>query len=81
MDKFTIATMDWVTPQEVHAFQAKTQSPFGGPLSNKTEGQKVRLLLLWASNKGLEMYNIHVAMLSQYLKCLRHTQSHRAIKY
>ena len=43
----------WRQPQEIQAFQAKMQSHinFDGPLSNKTEGQKARLLLLCASNK------------------------------
>ena len=48
----------WRYPQEIQAFQAKMQSHinFDGPLWNKTECQKARLLLLCASNKGLEMY-------------------------
>ena len=46
----------WRYPQEIQAFKAKMQ-PFNGLLSNKTEAQKARLLLLWASAKGLEIYN------------------------
>ena len=52
MDKFTIPSMDWSTPGEIHKrfkiFKQKCSFIFDGPLLNKTEGQKARLLLLWA---------------------------------
>ena len=61
MEKFTIPSMDWSTPGDIHKqyklFMQKCSLIFDGPLSNKPEGQKARLLLLWAGNKGLEIYN------------------------
>jgi len=61
MDKFTFPSMDWSTPGDIHKrfklFKQKCSLIFDGPLSNKTEGQKARLLLLWAGDKGLEIYN------------------------
>lgn len=61
MDKFTIPSMDWSTPGDIHKrfkiFKQKCSLIFDGPLLNKTEGQKARLLLLWAGDKGLEIYN------------------------
>ena len=53
--------MDWWTPGDIHKrlklFKQKCSLIFDGPLLNKTEGQKPRLLLLWAGDKGLETYN------------------------
>ena len=53
--------MDWSTPGDVHKrfkiFKQKCNLIFDGPLLNKPEGQKARLLLLWAGDKGLEIYN------------------------
>ena len=53
--------MDWSTPGDIHKrfklFKQKCSLIFDGPLSNKTEGQKARLLLLRAGDKGLEIYN------------------------
>ena len=53
--------MDWSTPGDIHKqyklFMQKCSLIFDGPLSNKPEGQKARLLLLWAGDKGLEIYN------------------------
>ena len=61
MEKFTIPSMDWSTPGDIHKryklFMQKCSLIFDGPLSNKPEGQKARLLLLWAGDKGLEIYN------------------------
>ena len=53
--------MDWLTPGDIHKrfkiFKQKCSLVFDGPLLNKSEGQKARLLLLWAGDKGLEIYN------------------------
>ena len=53
--------MDWSTPGDIHnrykLSMQKCSLIFDGPLSNKPEGQKARLLLLWAGDKGLEIYN------------------------
>ena len=61
MENFTIPSMDWSTPGDIHKrytlFMQKCSLIFDGPLSNKPEGQKARLLLLWAGDKGLEIYN------------------------
>ena len=61
MDTFKILSMDWSTPGDIHKrfklFKQKCSLIFDGPLSSKTEDQKARLFLLWAGNKGLEIYN------------------------
>ena len=61
MDKSTVPSMDWLTPGDIHKrfkiFKQKCSLIFNRPLLNKTEGQKARLLLIWASDKGLEIYN------------------------
>ena len=61
MDKFTVPSMDWSTPGDIHKryklFKQKCSLIFDGPLSNKPEGKKAWLLLLWAGDKGLEIYN------------------------
>ena len=61
MDKFTAPSMDWTTPGDLHKrfkiFKQKCNLIFDGPLENKAEDKKARLLLLWAGYKGLEIYN------------------------
>ena len=61
MDKFTVPSMDWLTPGDMHKrfkiFKQKCSLIFDGPLLHRPEGQKARLLLLWACDKGLEIYN------------------------
>ena len=61
MDKFTAPSMDWTTPGDLHKrfkiFKQKCNLIFDGPLENKAEDKKARLLLLWAGDKGLEIYN------------------------
>ena len=61
MDKFTASSMDWTTPGDLHKrfkiFKQKCNPIFDGPLENKAEDKKARLLLLWADDKGLEIYN------------------------
>ena len=53
--------MDWTTPGDLHKrfkiFKQKCNLIFDGPLENKAEDKKARLLLLWAGDKGLEIYN------------------------
>ena len=61
MDKFTVPSMDWLTPSDINKrfkiFMQKCSLIFHGPLLHRPEGQKARLLLLWAGDKGLEIYN------------------------
>lgn len=61
MNHFTHPSMDWITPGDLHnrfkLFKQKCQLVFDGPLTNKDDSYKVRLLLLWAGDKGLEIYN------------------------
>ena len=49
--------MDWTTPGDLHnrfrIFKQKCNLIFDGPLGNKAEDEKARLLLLWAGDKGL----------------------------
>ena len=53
--------MDWSTPGDLHRrfqiFKHKCQLIFDGPLADKHEAYKVRMLLLWSDDKGLEIYN------------------------
>ena len=53
--------MDWTTPGDIHKrfklFQQKCELIFAGPLDKVGEAKKVRLLLLWIGDKGLEIYN------------------------
>ena len=59
MEKFTVPLMDCLTPGDIYKgfkiFKQKCSLIFNGPLVNKPEGQKARLLLLWAGDKGLEI--------------------------
>ena len=52
--------MDW-TSLDVHSrfkmFKQKCELIFDGPLHGQDEDKKVRLLLLWVGDKGLEIYN------------------------
>ncbi len=60
-DKFKTPTMDWSTPGDLRrrfqTFKQKCQLIFEGPLADKDEAYKVRMLLLWSDDKGLEIYN------------------------
>ena len=50
-----------MTPGDIHKrckiFRQKCSLIFDGPLLHRPEGERVRLLLLWAGDKGLEIYN------------------------
>ncbi len=60
-DHFKAPEMDWTTPGDLHKrfklFKQKCELIFDGPLSTATEPKKVRHLLLWVGDKGLEIYN------------------------
>ena len=60
-DRFTPPTMDWSTPGDVHKrfklFKQKCELIFTGPLEGADAGKKVKHLLLWVGDKGLEIYN------------------------
>ena len=60
-EKFTAPSMDWSSPGDVHKrfklFKQKCELIFDGPLEEKEEDKKVRLLLLWVGDKGLDIYN------------------------
>ena len=60
-DKFKPPSMDWASPGDVHKrfklFKQKCELIFAGPLHELEEDKKVRLLLLWVGDKGLEIYN------------------------
>ena len=60
-DRFTPPTMDWESPGDLYKrfklFKQKCELIFDGPLDKSSEGKKVRLLLLWIGDKGLEIYN------------------------
>ena len=60
-DKYKTPTMDWSTPGDIHKrfelFRQKCELIFNGPLEDREEAYKVRMLLLWIDDKGLEIYN------------------------
>ena len=60
-DKFRTPAMDWSTPGDLRrrfqTFKQKCQLIFEGPLAERDEAYKVRMLLLWCDDKGLEIYN------------------------
>ena len=60
-DKYTAPSMDWTSPGDMHKrfklFKQKCDLIFKGPLEEKEEAYKVRMLLLWIGDKGLEIYN------------------------
>ena len=60
-DRFKPPSMDWTSLGDVHKrfkiFKQKCELIFAGPLEKVEEAKKVRLLLLWVDDKGLEIYN------------------------
>ena len=60
-DRFKPPSIDWTTPGDIHKrfklFKQKCELIFAGPLDKAEEAKKVRLLLLWIGDKGLEIYN------------------------
>ena len=60
-DRFKPPSIDWMSPGDVHKrfklFKQKCELIFDGPLHDQDEDKKVRLLLLWVGDKGLEIYN------------------------
>ena len=60
-DKYKAPEIDWSSPGDLHrrfqTFKQKCQLIFDGPLADKDEAYKVRMLLLWCEDKGLEIYN------------------------
>ena len=60
-DRFKTPSMDWSSPGDIHKrfklFKQKCELIFDGPLSDTEEAKKVRMLLLWVGDKGLEIYN------------------------
>ena len=60
-DRFKPPSIDWTTPGDIHKrfklFKQKCELIFAGPLDKAEGAKKVRLLLLWIGDKGLEIYN------------------------
>ena len=60
-EKYKSPELDWLSPGDMHKrfllFKQKCNLVFDGPLESKAEDYKVRMLLLWAGDKGLEIYN------------------------
>ena len=51
-------TMNWTStdaPQALNKFKALCQLMFEGPLAEKTETVKVKYLLLWSGEEGIEI--------------------------
>ena len=53
--------MNWSIPGDLHrrfqTFKQQCQLIFDDPFAEKDETFKVRMLLLWCDDKGLEIYN------------------------
>ena len=60
-EKYKAPMMDWESPGDLkrrfQLFKQKCELIFNGPLSEKAEEYKSRMLLLWIDDKGLEIYN------------------------
>ena len=60
-DRFKAPSLNWTSPGDVHSrfkmFKQKCELIFDGPLHDQDEDKKVRLLLLWVGDKGLEICN------------------------
>ena len=58
---FNPPSLDWNSPGDLHKrfkfFKQKCQLIFDGPMEKQKEEHKARMLLLWAGDKGLEIYN------------------------
>ena len=72
-EKYKSPSMDWTTPGDLWSrfklFKQKCGLIFDGPLHDKDEDYKVRMLLLWTDDKGLEIYNTaHFANAANRLK-------------
>ena len=60
-DRFKPPSMDFTSPGDMYKryklFKQKCQLIFDGPMKDQEEEYKVRMLLLWVGDKGLEIYN------------------------
>ena len=60
-EKYKTLTMDWTSAGDLHRrflmFRQKRQLIFDGSLEEREEDNKVRMLLFWCDDKGLEIYN------------------------
>ena len=63
-DKYKNPVMDWSSPGDLYkrfqTFKQQCSLIFRSPLAAKSEAYKVDMLLLWAGEKGLEIYNTAV---------------------
>ena len=59
-EKYKTPTIDWTSAgdlsQRFQMFRQKCQLIFDGPLSDKGDDYKIRMLLLWCDDKGLKIY-------------------------
>ena len=59
-EKYTAPTIDWTSAGDLSRrfpmFRQKYQLISDGPLADKDEDYKVRMLLLWCDDKGFEIY-------------------------
>ncbi len=54
---YKVITIDRTLYKWFKIFKQKCELIFDGPLDETSEDKKTRLLLLWAGDKGLEIYN------------------------
>ena len=80
--------MDWSStdaPQALRKFRAICELMFDGPLADKTEAIKVRYLLLWTGEEGIELAstwdlsNEDSNKLNIYWECFEQYVAQRAI--
>ena len=57
MARLSAPTMDWAStdvPQAFKKFKTICQLMFDGPLAENTEAVKVKILLLWSGEEGID---------------------------
>ena len=91
-EKYKAPIMDWLSPgdlnQRFKLFKQKCNLIFDGPLTEKEDAFKVRMLLLWVDDKGLKLYNAHdftvpahALVLARVWDVLKLTSNQEATKY
>ena len=75
-DKYKSPSMDWTSPGDLRRrfqlFRQKCELIFDGPLTERDEAYKVRMLLLWVDDRGLEIYNTAQWAAPAHALLLRH---------
>lgn len=68
---YNAPSMDWTPTGDIHKrfsfFKQKCKLIFDGPLKDQNQAYKVRMILLWAGDRGLDMLQT-ISKLTQYSK-------------